>query len=92
MTTLVIDESSLRAVRAQLTDEALVVDLVDGRSWALWQNKMRAIAAEGKGTRSERICSLLCKYWPSCKVFWPALTEADRGTGDHEGGLGPRTR
>jgi Protein of unknown function (DUF2442) len=32
MTTLVIDESSLRAVRAQLTDEALVVDLVDGRS------------------------------------------------------------
>ena len=32
MTTLVIDESSLRAVRAQLTDEALVVDLADGRS------------------------------------------------------------
>jgi hypothetical protein len=32
MTTLVIDESSLRAVRAQLTDEALIVDLVDGRS------------------------------------------------------------
>jgi Protein of unknown function (DUF2442) len=32
MTTLVIDESSLRAVGAQLTDEALVVDLVDGRS------------------------------------------------------------
>ena len=32
MTTLVIDEWSLRAVRAQLTDEALVVDLVDGRS------------------------------------------------------------
>ena len=32
MTTLVIDEWSLRAVRAQLTDEALVVDLADGRS------------------------------------------------------------
>jgi hypothetical protein len=32
MTTLVIDESSLRAVAAQLTEEALVVDLVDGRS------------------------------------------------------------
>ena len=32
MTTLVIDESSLRAVRAQLTDEALVVDLADGRT------------------------------------------------------------
>jgi hypothetical protein len=32
MTTLVIDESSLRAVGAQLTDDALVVDLVDGRS------------------------------------------------------------
>ena len=32
MTTLVIDELSLRAVRAQLTDEALVVDLADGRS------------------------------------------------------------
>ena len=32
MTTLVIDESSLRAVRGQLTDEALVVDLADGRS------------------------------------------------------------
>jgi Protein of unknown function (DUF2442) len=32
MTTLIIDESSLRAVGAQLTDEALVVDLVDGRS------------------------------------------------------------
>ena len=32
MTTLVIDESSLRAVRARLTDEALVVDLADGRS------------------------------------------------------------
>ena len=32
MTTLVIDESSLRAVRVQVTAEALVVDLVDGRS------------------------------------------------------------
>ena len=32
MTTLVIDESSLRAVRVQVTEEALVVDLVDGRS------------------------------------------------------------
>ena len=32
MTTLVIDESSLRAVGAQLTEEALIVDLVDGRS------------------------------------------------------------
>jgi hypothetical protein len=32
MTTLVIDESSLRAVRVQVTREALVVDLVDGRS------------------------------------------------------------
>jgi hypothetical protein len=32
MTTLVIDESSLRAVRAQVTDEALVVDLADGRT------------------------------------------------------------
>ena len=32
MTTLVIDEWSLRAVGAQLTDEALVVDLADGRS------------------------------------------------------------
>jgi hypothetical protein len=32
MSTLVIDESSLRAVRAEVTDEALVVDLADGRS------------------------------------------------------------
>ncbi|MBV9998690.1 MAG: DUF2442 domain-containing protein [Verrucomicrobia bacterium] len=32
MTTLVIDESSLRAIRAQVTEEALVVDLADGRS------------------------------------------------------------
>ncbi len=32
MTTLLIDESSLRAVRVQVTEEALVVDLVDGRS------------------------------------------------------------
>src|SRR5690348_12549948 len=32
MTTLVIDESSLRAVQAQVTEEALVVDLADGRS------------------------------------------------------------
>jgi hypothetical protein len=32
MTTLVIDESSLRVVRVQVTEEALVVDLVDGRS------------------------------------------------------------
>lgn len=32
MTTLVIDESSLRAVRAYVTEEALVVDLADGRS------------------------------------------------------------
>src|SRR5947209_11056791 len=32
MTTLVIDEASLRAVRAQVTEEALVVDLADGRS------------------------------------------------------------
>jgi Protein of unknown function (DUF2442) len=32
MTTLVIDESSLRAVRTQLTYEALVVDLADGRT------------------------------------------------------------
>ena len=32
MTTLVIDESSLRALRVEVTQEALVVDLVDGRS------------------------------------------------------------
>ena len=32
MTTLVIDEASLRAVRAQVTEDALVVDLADGRS------------------------------------------------------------
>jgi uncharacterized protein DUF2442/uncharacterized protein DUF1801 len=32
MTTLVIDESSLRAFRVHVTEEALVVDLVDGRS------------------------------------------------------------
>ena len=32
MTTLVIDEASLRAVGAQVTEEALVVDLADGRS------------------------------------------------------------
>ena len=32
MTTLVIDESSLRAVQVQVTKEALVVDLFDGRS------------------------------------------------------------
>jgi hypothetical protein len=32
MTTLIIDESSLRAVRAEVTEEALVVDLADGRS------------------------------------------------------------
>jgi hypothetical protein len=32
MTTLVIDEASWRAVRAQVTEEALVVDLADGRS------------------------------------------------------------
>ena len=32
MTALIIDESSLRAVRVQVTKEALVVDLFDGRS------------------------------------------------------------
>ena len=35
MTILVIDESSLWAVGAQLTEEALIVDLVDGRSVSL---------------------------------------------------------
>jgi hypothetical protein len=32
MTTLVIDESSLRSLRVQVTKETLVVDLVDSRS------------------------------------------------------------
>ena len=43
MTTLVIDESSLRAVGAQLTDEALVVDLVDGRSVSVPLRRSRAM-------------------------------------------------
>jgi Protein of unknown function (DUF2442) len=51
MTTLVIDESSLRAVRAQVTEEALVVDLVDGRSVSVplgWYPRLLQASAEEK--------------------------------------------
>ena len=51
MTTLVIDESLLRAVRAQVTEEALVVDLVDGRSVSVplgWYPRLLQASAEEK--------------------------------------------
>jgi hypothetical protein len=51
MTTLVIDESSLRAVRAQVTEEALVVDLVDGRSVSVplgWYPRLLQASEEEK--------------------------------------------
>jgi len=49
MTTLVIDESSLRAFRVQVTEEALVVDLVDGRSVSVplvWYPRLLQASAE----------------------------------------------
>ena len=49
MTTLVIDESSLQAVRVQVTDETLVVDLVDGRSVSVplvWYPRLVHASAE----------------------------------------------
>ena len=49
MTTLVIDESSLRAVQVQVTKEALVVDLFDGRSVSVplvWYPRLVHASAE----------------------------------------------
>ena len=51
MTTLVIDDSSLRAVRAQVTKEALVVDLADGRSVSVplgWYPRLMEASEEEK--------------------------------------------
>ena len=51
MTTLVIDDSSLRAVRAQVTKEALVVDLADGRSVSVplgWYPRLLEASLEEK--------------------------------------------
>ena len=49
MTTLVLDESSLRAVQVQVTKEALVVDLFDGRSVSVplvWYPRLVHASAE----------------------------------------------
>jgi hypothetical protein len=49
MTTLVLDESSLRAVQVQVTKEALVVDLFDGRSVSVplvWYPRLVQASAE----------------------------------------------
>lgn len=51
MTTLVIDDSSLQAVRAYVTQEALVVDLADGRSESVplaWYPRLLQASVEEK--------------------------------------------
>ena len=52
MTTLVIDDASLRAVGAQVTRDALVVDLADGRSVSVplgWYPRLLEASVEEKG-------------------------------------------
>jgi hypothetical protein len=51
MTTLVIDDSSLRAVRAEVTADTLVVDLADGRSVSVplgWYPRLLEASPEEK--------------------------------------------
>ena len=51
LVTLVIDDSSLRAVRAHVTKEALVVDLADGRSVSVplgWYPRLMEASEEEK--------------------------------------------